>query len=86
MYRVVLHKRALKDYQKQDARTQERLDEALEDLSQHPYKGPSIKRLSGELSDLFRYRVGSLRILYEIHEELRMVRVKAIASRGDIYK
>ncbi|MDP2728740.1 MAG: type II toxin-antitoxin system RelE/ParE family toxin [Dehalococcoidia bacterium] len=86
MYRVLLHKRALKDYQGQDEKTQARLDKALAHLSVDPCRGASIKRLSGELSHLFRYRVGALRIIYEAHEDLKVVRVKAIGSRGDVYK
>lgn len=86
MYRVLLHKRGLKDYQRQDEKTQARLDKALDHLSVDPCHGASVKRLSGEISHLFRYRVGSLRIIYEVHEDLKVVQVKAIGSRGNVYK
>ena len=86
MYRVLLHKRAFKDYERQDTKTKARLDEAFEHLQNNPFQGTQIKRLSGKLSYLYRYRVGKLRILYEVHEDIKVVRVKAIESRGDIYK
>ncbi|MDP2937451.1 MAG: type II toxin-antitoxin system RelE/ParE family toxin [Dehalococcoidia bacterium] len=85
-YRVLLHKEALKDYKRQVGETRARLEKAFDHLSQTPYQGAAIKRLSGELSHLFRYRVGELRIIYEVHEDLKVVRVKAIGRRGDVYK
>ena len=86
MYRVLLHKWAFKDYQRQDPRTRARLDQAFDHLQSDPFHGTQIKRLTGELSHLHRYRVGKLRIIYEIHENLKAVQVKAVESRGDIYK
>jgi mRNA-degrading endonuclease RelE of RelBE toxin-antitoxin system len=35
---------------------------------------------------MYRYRLGALRILYEIHEEIKTVRIKTIESRGSAYK
>jgi mRNA interferase RelE/StbE len=67
-------------------KTKARLDEAFAHLQEDPFRGTQTKRLSGELSHLYRYRVGQLRILYGIHENQKIVQVKAIASRGDIYK
>lgn len=86
MYRLLLHKRAIKDYQRQDARVKARLTTAFEHLSTNPTAGRHIKRLTGELAHLYRYRVGTLRIIYEVHEDLKIVRVKAITSRGAAYK
>lgn len=85
-YRVILHKRAAKYYGRQDAKIKERLDRAFEYLKSDPYRGPNIKRLSGELSHLYRYRAGEVRILYEIHEEFKLVRIKAIKPRGEVYR
>jgi mRNA interferase RelE/StbE len=86
MYSILLHRKAHSFYRRQDAKTKARLDEAFSVLRINPFHGPRIKQLTGELSHLYRYRVGELRILYEIHEDLRVVRVKAIGSRGDIYR
>jgi mRNA interferase RelE/StbE len=86
MYRVLLHRRAFRDYERQGAKTKARLDESFKHLQEDPFRGTQIKRLSGELSHLYRYRIGQLRILYEVHENQKIVQVKAIASRGDIYK
>ncbi len=86
MYKVLFYKEALKDYQKQDVKKRKRIDRAIETIISNPCHGTNIKKLTGELSNLYRYRLGGFRILYEIHKELEVVRIKAIESRGDIYK
>jgi mRNA interferase RelE/StbE len=85
MYRVFFHKYAENYYRKQNQKVRARLDKAFEYLKSNPYRGTNIKRLTGELSHLYRYRIGNLRILYEIHETSKIVRVKNIGPRGDIY-
>jgi mRNA interferase RelE/StbE len=45
-----------------------------------------IKKLEGEHRDMYRYRLGNLRILYEIHEDIKAIRIKAIEARGSVYK
>jgi mRNA interferase RelE/StbE len=45
-----------------------------------------IKKLEGELKDMYRYRLGNLRILYEIHEDIKTIRIKAIEARGSAYR
>ncbi|MFH0924752.1 MAG: type II toxin-antitoxin system RelE/ParE family toxin [bacterium] len=46
----------------------------------------NIKRLWGELEGNYRYRLGDLRIIYEVDVQNRIVKIKTIRSRGDIYK
>lgn len=55
----------------------------LEESPQHHMN--RIKRLQG-YDDLYRYRVGDLRVVYEIHEAKKEVAVVAILPRGDVYK
>lgn len=86
MYRVILHRAAGKDYQGFDAKLKARADKALSDIRLNPYRGPNIKKLKGKLSNLYRYRIGGFRILYEIIEDMKTVRVKTIESRGEVYK
>lgn len=47
-------------------------------------KGTDIKRLQGY--DLFRLRVGTIRVIYSIDEEMKIINIENIGSRGDIYK
>ena len=86
MYKVLLTKEAVKYYQKSDVNTKRKLNKCFEVLKENPYFDINIKRLHGELTGLYRYRTGSLRIVYKIEEEKVTVIVIAIGSRGDIYK
>jgi mRNA interferase RelE/StbE len=86
MYRILLTKDAAKYYQKSDSNVKQKLNKCFEVLKANPYNDSNIKRLHGELTGLFRYRAGSLRVVYKIEEEKVMVIVVAIGPRGDIYK
>lgn len=72
-------------YERLDKKTKMRMRKALETLRINPSHGSNIKRLTGKLSHLFRYRISGWRILYEVHEDIRTVRVVAVGRRGDIY-
>ena len=86
MYKVVLAKDAVKYYQKSDIKTKRLLNEAFNNLKLNPQNGSNIKRLHGELTGLFRYRVASLRVVYKVEEQNVTIIVLAIGNRGDIYK
>lgn len=36
--------------------------------------------------DLFRMRIGDIRIIYSINEQVRIINIENIGSRGNIYK
>jgi mRNA interferase RelE/StbE len=86
MYRVILHRDADKDYRGFDTKLKARTDRAINDIRLSPCHGPNIKKLKGKLSNLYRYRIGGFRILYEIVEDIKTVRVKTIEARGKVYK
>lgn len=60
-----------------------RLEKALDELGYDPSAG---KPLKGEFRGLFSYRVGSYRIIYEIHRNELIVIVVDVGHRRDIYK
>jgi len=86
MYKVILHKNAAKYYKHADKKLQDRISTAVDTILQNPRYHVHIKKLEGELKDLYRYRLGNLRILYEIHEDMKTIRIKAIEARGSAYK
>ena len=47
--------------------------------------GSDIKKLQG-YEDLYRIRVGNMRILYSVKEELKIINIENIDTRGDVYK
>jgi mRNA interferase RelE/StbE len=55
-------------------------------LRREPHFGPNIKRLRGELSDFYRYRIGDDRLFYTIEENDVIVVVADLRSRQDAYR
>ncbi|MGA2466904.1 MAG: type II toxin-antitoxin system RelE/ParE family toxin [Thermodesulfobacteriota bacterium] len=86
MYKVILHKNAAKYYRNADKKLQRRISTAVDTILGNPRYHVHIKKLEGELKDMYRYRLGNLRILYEIHEDIKTSRIKAIEARGSVYK
>ena len=54
-------------------------------LRREPHFGPNIKRLKGEFSDFYRYRVGEYRLFYTIDEDDTVVFVADLRSRQQAY-
>jgi mRNA interferase RelE/StbE len=84
-YEVILTKSALKTYVRLTVKLRKGVDRCIEYLEVNPTWGPNVKRLAGE-SGCYRYQVGGWRILYEVDETTREVRVYDIRPRGDVYK
>lgn len=80
MYKIVFQKAALKFLKKQDKKTQERL---LKAINQLPI-GTDIKKLQG--LEMYRMRVGDMRVLYTMDDIVRIISIENIDHRGDVYK
>lgn len=85
MYSVLLTREAEKQYKKQDRPTKHRINEAIESIRKEPHVGTHIRRLAGELEGNWRYRLGNFRIIYAIQEDQKIITIKTIKSRGDVY-
>lgn len=72
-YTIQFEKAALKFLQKQDKPTRERLIKAINILP----NGTDIKKLQG-YNNLYRTRVGNIRILYSIKETLKIINIENI--------
>ena len=55
-------------------------------LRSNPSYGPNIKRLRGELSAVFRYRIGDYRLFYSIDAQRDTVFVLDPVHRKDAYR
>jgi mRNA interferase RelE/StbE len=86
MFEILVSHEADKYYKRQDRDTKRRINRCIDNLSQEPLFGPHIKKLHGELEGKHRYEVGGIRIVYEVDMKSKTVEIKAIRSRGDIYK
>lgn len=79
-YQIIIQKAAVKFLKKQNRKEQERLLHAIHKLPQ----GTDIKKLHG--SNMYRMRVGNMRVLYTVDDVIKVISIEEIDNRGDIYK
>lgn len=82
-YTVTILRSAQKQLATVDRQDQTRVIAAIEDLAAHPRPRGSTK-LSGRPA--WRIRIGSYRVLYEIHDDRLAVLVVAIGHRREVYR
>jgi len=84
LYKVVLRPAAQRDFDGLARDVQQRIVAALGKLSVEP-RGAGLKKLAGG-DDLYRKRVGDYRIIFQIDDATRTVRVAIIRHRKDAYR
>ena len=83
-YRLELSPRARRDLKKLPAQVRARLKGPIDVLARTP-RPPGAIKLGGE-EDTYRIRVGSYRVLYEIHDQIHLVIVMKVADRKEAYR
>jgi mRNA interferase RelE/StbE len=86
MYKTILHRNVAKFYEAAEKKDKTRIARAIEEIAKNPRTNVHIKKLQGDLGRMYRYRLGELRILFEIHDDIKTIRIKSIDSRGSAYK
>jgi len=85
-YRLLLHKSVTKFLTKCPAKQKRVLKEKLDQLKQNPLNGAlDIKSLHG-YENLYRLRVGQVRLIYQIENDELIIFIIKAGNRGDIYK
>ena len=83
-YKLTYHRDAVKFIAKQEKAVQERIAQGLKGLLEIPPSG-DIKTMKGH-QGLYRLRIGTYRIIFEILHKEKIIYIQAIDSRGGIYK
>ena len=85
-YKVLLQSQPEKYYQKTPPKIAKALEECFARLEDDPRQRlGKIKKLKG-YDNLYRYQIGHLRVVYEVHLDKNEVSITAIFPRGDSYK
>lgn len=84
MYRVFLERAAEKDLNRLSSEIHERVITAIRELASDP-RPPGCRKLSGGKRD-WRIRVGDYRVIYEIADEIQIVRVNRVRHRREVYR
>ena len=82
-YQLIYHRDAVKFMAKQEKAVQERIAQGLKGLLVIPPCG-DIKTMKGR-QGLYRLRIGTYRILFEIQHKEKIIYIQAINSRSGIY-
>ena len=84
MYRVFLERAAERDLKQLSARTHDRVIAAIQSLGKNP-RPAGCRKLAGADND-WRIRVGDYRVVYEIVDTIRVVRVNRVRHRREVYR
>jgi mRNA interferase RelE/StbE len=84
MFRVLLERAAEKDLTRLSRQVHDRVIDAIQRLAANP-RPPGCRKLAGTKND-WRIRVGDYRVIYEIADEIRVVRVNRIRHRKEVYR
>ena len=84
MYRVFLERAAEKDLNRLSSEIHDRVITAIRGLASDP-RPPGCRKLAGGKHD-WRIRVGDYRVVYEIADEIRIVRVNRVRHRREVYR
>ena len=82
-YSVSIKQSALKSLKNIAREDRPRIIEAIDQLKVNPAAGGVLK---GEYSGLRRIRIGSYRVVYEVHDEKLTVLVIRIGHRREVYR
>ena len=84
MYELLLARQAERDLRKLPAEIFQRIIRQLRSLSQAP-RPPGCRKLTDSGGD-YRIRVGEYRILYEIDDEKRQIKILRVGHRREVYR
>ncbi len=83
-YHIELKPAADRDLAKIGTKNQKQLARRIDALAENP-RPRGAKKLEG-VSDLHRIRCGAYRIIYQIHDDIRLVLVLRVRHRRDAYR
>jgi mRNA interferase RelE/StbE len=84
MYRVLLERAAEKDLSRLSSEVHSRVIRAIQLLANNP-RPSGCRKLAGSKND-WRIRVGDYRVVYEIADEIRIVRINRVRHRREVYR
>lgn len=83
MYKVVISKSASKEIASLPSQIINRIIPVIKKLGENP-RPPGCKKLKGG-QDTWRIRMGDYRVIYTIDDVIRIVDVRSVGHRKDIY-
>jgi mRNA interferase RelE/StbE len=85
MYTVTFKESALKELKKIQQQYQISIVAKIEELEQNP-RPLGCKKLKAQSETLYRIKSGDYRIIYKIEDQIKIVNIRKIGNRKDVYK
>jgi mRNA interferase RelE/StbE len=82
-YTVIFQASAAKEFRNLPLVTKQKISPLIDKLKRNP-RPRQVRKLSGQ-EGLYRIRVGHYRIVYEIDDHQKLIRVTRIRHRKDVY-
>jgi len=83
-YIITIRKQAIKELEQLPKKDNQQISKAIDGLSVEPRPNGS-KKLKGESEYIWRIRVGNYRVLYTIEDKIKIVEVRKVGHRKNIY-
>ncbi|HCZ36877.1 MAG TPA: type II toxin-antitoxin system mRNA interferase toxin, RelE/StbE family [Cytophagales bacterium] len=84
MYLIRIKRSAEKELAKLPIQIVKRIVKAIDGLSENP-RPSGCKKLEALKESLWRIRVGDYRIIYYIEDAIRIVEIRKVANRREVY-
>ncbi len=84
MYQIKITKHALKEIVALPTKVSAQISEAIDNLETNP-RPKGCKKLKGETDYLWRIRVGNYRVIYSIEDALKIIEIRKVGHRKNIY-
>lgn len=84
-FRVIIGISALKQLQGIQKKDAVKIEKQIDSLSRNP-RPSGVKKLTGSKEDLYRIRIGNYRVVYAIDDKIKIVDIRQIGHRKDIYR
>jgi len=84
-YTIRIHKHALKELELLSVKINRQISAAIDKLADNP-RPHGCKKLKGEYEYMWRIRIGDYRILYTIEDKIKIVEIRKVGNRKNIYE
>ena len=85
MYKIIVDQSAEKDLSSLPKEVVRRVVKVIDKLANDP-KPSGVKKLKASDESLYRVRSGNYRIVYAVTEEIKIINIRRIRHRKDVYR
>lgn len=85
MYQITITQSALKELKQLQKPVVQKIEKLISGLAINP-RPVGVKKLKGNNENIYRVRSGDFRVVYAIEDAVRIVEIRKIGHRKDIYQ